>query len=259
MVYSQVIGQSLQHREITAYANFDFIHKAPTGHTLLIGGTHGDERASVKFLQNFHKRFLESGQLTNPVCIIPLLSPDAYEKNSRYNARGVDINRNFPFKWTSHSEENPGTAPLSEPESKSIYDFIRNNEPSRIISLHWALSEIDADGKQSFPLAQKMFSSLSPSERAFFRYKQRDPHTGTSDNPPGSLGSWCGYDLKYNKTNRPSMVTLELPYTHKSSENLYPLPEHSVNIMRGIWAKNPEPYTAVIEPMVHKMLLAASC
>src|SRR6185295_18581931 len=125
--------------------------------------------------------------------------------------RGVDLNRNFPQGWSGASQEPPGDAPLSEPEARALHAFILALRPARIVSLHWALSEIDADGPHSADLALHMWEALTEEERRPYRLAL--PQGGLLT--PGSLGQWCGYGLAYpagSPVSRSSMVTLELPF-----------------------------------------------
>ncbi|PYZ92552.1 hypothetical protein CR194_12850 [Salipaludibacillus keqinensis] len=60
------------------------------------------------------------------------------------NARGVDLNRQYPALWNT-IEHNPGrpspmnykgTSPLSEPEAKAVYDFARSKDFKTALSYH---------------------------------------------------------------------------------------------------------------------------
>lgn len=185
----EIIGKSVEGRDLLVHANFPL--RGKTGQapgrcdTLLIGGTHGDERASVAILENFVQSHLDSGRLTSPTAILCLHNPDGFAADSRYNARGVDLNRNFPHRWSSASDEPPGNLPVSEPESLALHAFILSRRPARIVSLHWALSEIDADGPQSTALAMKMWKVLD----------------GKSGNPIG-----CAYTVRIPRTPDSALV-----------------------------------------------------
>lgn len=256
------IGTSVEGREIVALSNRD--REVPgAGATLLIGGTHGDEIATVRLLEDFADRFFENGALAGAVVVLPVANPDAYAANSRYNARGVDINRNCGFNWHIESEEPAGPAPWSEPETRALRDFILRVEPAHIVSLHWALAEIDADGPQSTALAHHMWDALSERERRPYRLRVYEPGQGrrrldkTYQICPGSLGQWCGYGLRYVDGTAPAMITLELPYDPAAELRPSPLPDDHLTSLHGSWKQDADGYLRAVEGTVEKMLLAA--
>ncbi len=57
------------------------------------------------------------------IVIVPLVNPDGYSSSmaSRYNADGVDLNRNLGFGWASG--QGGGDAPFSEPETIALRDM----------------------------------------------------------------------------------------------------------------------------------------
>lgn len=59
--------------------------------------------------------------------IIPNMNPDSGRSPGDVaailNANGVDLNRNWPCRWRIRDGDE-GTAPLSEPESRAVHDFI---------------------------------------------------------------------------------------------------------------------------------------
>ena len=106
------IGRSAQGRDIPAHANFEFSHAAiPPNSTLIIGGTHGDEPATVLLLEGFVHSAPWSSLVDCPTIVVSLANPDGYLNATRYNARGVDLNRNCGFNWRADSAEPPGPAP----------------------------------------------------------------------------------------------------------------------------------------------------
>ncbi|MDB5105852.1 MAG: murein peptide amidase [Fibrobacteres bacterium] len=256
-----IIGNSIDGREIFLHSNFPY-HGVPgpdetgTG-TLLIGGTHGDERATVSILENFIVSHLDSGTVRTPLAVLPLHNPDGYAADSRYNGRGVDLNRNFPHHWSRDSDEPPGIGPLSEPETRAIHAYILSRRPAKIISLHWALAEIDADGPQSTALAVKMWETLSPEERKPYRLRVHRPEVMPAGICPGSMGQWCGNGLVYPDGSRPAMVTLELPYHAHIRDRPERLPEDHLDRVRELWRTRPQAYLAGVEGPVVRMLETA--
>ena len=228
--------------------------------TLLIGGIRGDEPATVFLLESFWRKY--GALLGLPVVVLPLANPDGFSRNTRYNANGVDLNRNFDFNWDTNSEEPSGPEPWSEPESRALRDFILRAKPARIVSLHWALAEIDSDGPQSTDLALSMWEVLDESERRPYRVRVFQPELEKDpdfcDICPGSLGQWCGYGLQGQYGSEPpSMITLELPYDPLAPERPTPLPPGHLDHLKERWKKDPRGYLESVEMGVHRMLLAA--
>ena len=262
-IYEYIIGRSVEHRDIVAKAGFDLAQSPwPSGCTLLIGGIHGDEAATIHLLEAFVQNDVARGGEALPAVVIPLANPDSYVRSTRYNARGVDINRNFGFNWHMESEEPSGPEPCSEPETRALRDFILKLQPTQILSLHWALAEIDADGPQSGALAWKMWNALDEAERRPYRVRVSEQGQGlrrlqhTYDICPGSLGQWCGYGLRYESGICPAMITLELPHDPDAETSPKPPPGHLVRL-RDRWHHDSGGYLRAIESGVHKMLRAA--
>ncbi|HEX8310743.1 MAG TPA: M14 family zinc carboxypeptidase [Chthoniobacteraceae bacterium] len=260
--FRRSIGRSVEGREQVVQANFNLETDLPQQRgTLLIGGMHGDEVATIKLLESFAETYL--AQLAEPVAMVALCNPDGEVRNSRYNARGVDLNRNCDFAWDAESVEPSGAGPWSEPEICALRDFIIAMAPAKIVSLHWALAEIDADGPQSTPLAQAMWQAMSEAERAPYRLRVTELGRGkrrlqqTYTICPGSLGQWCGYGLKYAEGSSPAMITLELPYDPLATSRPDPLPDDHLAALHERWRDDRTGYLTAVEPAVHRMLLAA--
>jgi hypothetical protein len=260
--FHHCLGISLEGRRIVAESNFDLRVPQPKT-TLLIGGMHGDEIATVLLIESFAARFLSPGKLPAPCVAVALANPDSYARRARYNARGVDINRNFGVKWDAQSAEPPGAEPWSEPETRALRDFILVARPAKIVSLHLALAEIDADGPQSTALAHAMWNALNSDEQRPYRVRISESGLGlrrlarTYEFCPGSLGQWCGYGLRYPDGATAAMVTLELPYDPEARTRPSPLPEDHLKVLHDAWHQDPARYLRSTEGAVDKMLLAA--
>jgi succinylglutamate desuccinylase len=132
-----LIGRSLEGRPI-------FLYRFGTGiqAIVIIAGIHGNEKNTADTAY-YIINALHNGNITIPsdksVFIVPEANPDGLSKNTRTNARKVDINRNFDTVVWKHTAPYHGTMlkcgdrPFSEPESKCIkslfdklifYDFI---------------------------------------------------------------------------------------------------------------------------------------
>ncbi len=176
--------------------------REPVGRVLLFGGIHGDEYSSVtivfkwlEILDQFHSGMFHWR-------IVPVLNPDGLlrQPSQRMNERGVDLNRNFPSPdwfveaedyWVRRTSRNPrrypGTAPLSEPESRWLAEEIERFRPGAIVAVHAPVNVVDFDGPQEPP------SRLGP------LYLQQ---MGTY---PGSLGRYAGVHKGL------PVLTIELP------------------------------------------------
>ena len=257
---TRLIGHSQENRPLILHYTPGFA--AAPGGTLFIGGMHGDERATPLILLSFLDRFQHAERISSStppaLGVLPMANPDGYLRNTRTNARGVDLNRNFETGWSAASEEPPGEHPLSEPESRALRDFILSQRPQRIVTLHWALGELDADGPQSTPLALAMWNALDEDQRAAYRLRvSGSPKVSPPPAAcPGSLGQWCGEGLRYPDGSAPAIVTLELPHAPQRPRSPA-LPDDHLEHLRGIWKRDAQAYLEAVEGPVHLMLKAA--
>jgi protein MpaA len=171
-------------------------------HLLIHAGIHGEEPETTYALSRALR------QLTEPpehCAVVLAANPDGITRGTRGNARGVDLNRNFPSKdWrpgtVTHRSTiedrsdillSTGEAPASEPETQALLSLIRDLNPRAVVALHAPLACIDDANASALGhrLAQRTGMPLV-----------RDVGYPT----PGSFGSW-GSD------NGVAVVTYEFP------------------------------------------------
>jgi len=138
-----VIGHSVQGRPITAW------HLGEPGkrRVLLISTMHGDEGKPRQILGA-----LRDGRPIRGIdlWVVPVYNPDGLARGTRKNARGVDLNRNFPYRWADlDGSYESGRRPGSEPETRAMMRFLRELRPSRILSFHQPLHGVDTDTKNA--------------------------------------------------------------------------------------------------------------
>src|SRR4051812_4272284 len=136
------IGRSVQKRPIRVLVlgNPRAKHRV-----LVVGSIHGNERAGIPIA-----RALERARLARDVAfwIVPVLNPDGAAANTRGNAHGVDLNRNFPWRWRKAARGLyfSGKRAASEPETRAAMWLIRKVRPTLSIWYHQALRVVDESG-----------------------------------------------------------------------------------------------------------------
>jgi len=157
-----IIGQSVEGRDIEAYT-----YGTGESTLLFVGGIHGGYEWNSSLLAYEMMDYLEDNLNSIPsnltVHIIPNLNPDglfaatrlegefkashilSYDMHTtgegRFNANGVDLNRNFDCKWAPESSwrgqtVSAGTAAFSEPEAAALRDYVIKTSPEAVVFWH---------------------------------------------------------------------------------------------------------------------------
>jgi protein MpaA len=169
---------------------------------LIFAGIHGEEADTTLALS----RALRHLSKPPANCALVLAAnPEGLVRGTRGNARGVDLNRNFPTAdWQSgpvtHRSTlddasdvilSPGSEPGSEPETRALIGLIDDLSPEAVVALHAPLGCID--DANSSRLGQWV------AERTGLPLAR-----GVGYPTPGSFGTWGG-------ERGLTVVTYELP------------------------------------------------
>jgi protein MpaA len=134
-----LVGRSIQGRPIEAYRLGD-----PHGRVVLVVGCiDGDEPAGIAIVDRLERLAAPRGLA---LWLVPTINPDGLAAGTIGNARGVDLNRNFPYAWRhlgGSSYLDSGTRPLSEPEARAAYRLILQLKPQLTIWFHQPLAVVD--------------------------------------------------------------------------------------------------------------------
>ena len=138
---------------------------------LVVGCIHGNECAgSVVATRLLHARPSRRGS----IIVVQDLNPDGHAAKRRGNARGVDLNRNFPGTWRGIATAGP--APASEVETRLAMRLILRLRPDVTIWFHQPQALVRAWGP-SVPIARR-FARLAGMRFARLR------------RPPGAATAW---------------------------------------------------------------------
>ncbi|MFA6132288.1 MAG: DUF2817 domain-containing protein, partial [Patescibacteria group bacterium] len=102
-----------------------------------VSGMHGNEEhgyiPEVRFMQQLCTDYLAGTdralniQKNFDIRFIPLMNPYGIMNATRYNANGVDLNRNFDYQWAAFASSTKGSSAFSEVETQAVRDFIVAN------------------------------------------------------------------------------------------------------------------------------------
>jgi len=156
----EVIGKSVEGSDLLAYH-----YGTGSEEILFVGGIHGGYGWNTFWLASNIAGYLKSNPETIPsnlkVTVIADMNPDGVAKvigrnrgettpedftsnsasilaSGRFNANGVDLNRNFDCNWSADAvwqskKVSAGSAPFSEPESMAIKNYIQANKPKAVV------------------------------------------------------------------------------------------------------------------------------
>jgi len=210
-----VIGNSIKGRPLLSFSYGDMQSDKIT---LVQCAIHGDELPSLPMCFYLIDEVLsEKRALPKGVKLVvqPLLNPDGMldGRPQRPNARGVDLNRNFPTtdfeaeavkSWKTRDREDPrkfpGIESNSEPETQAIVLFIESKRPQKILSIHTPLGHLDLDAKGHEDHERRArFLAINMSKNSGdYTFKSFGFY-------PGSLGNFAGREKQI------PVYTLELP------------------------------------------------
>jgi protein MpaA len=135
-----VLGRSVEGRPIVA---FEVGVRGAARRELVVGCIHGNETGGIAVA----RRLEHASPVGLDLWVVPVLNPDGAAAGTRGNARGVDLNRNFPYRWRPlRGLVYSGPRPLSEPESKIASRLIEQLRPQVSIWFHQPLDVVDESG-----------------------------------------------------------------------------------------------------------------
>jgi len=152
------IGTSAGGRAIVAY---HFGPKDALKEVVFVGGIHGGYSPNTSMVSYDLMAYLEQSGGVIPdnvkVTVIPVLNPDGLQEivgtterfassdipsgdrtEGRFNANGVDLNRNFACDWQANAiwqtkAVSGGSAAFSEPEAKAIQSYVAAHTPAAVV------------------------------------------------------------------------------------------------------------------------------
>jgi murein peptide amidase A len=137
-----VIGRSVQGRPIVAWT---FGADTARRKILVVGCIHGNECAGLAITSALRRAGVPKGV---QLWLVPEMNPDGTAADTRQNARGVDLNRNFPYRWQPISDPTyySGPHPASEPETQAAMKLVRRIRPAVTIWYHQHMDLVDMAG-----------------------------------------------------------------------------------------------------------------
>ena len=129
---------------------------------IVVGVIHGNERAGLAVVRDLRRRWARRVDGVD-LWVVHSINPDGQAHGTRQNARGVDLNRNFPYRWRANGRRGSaywgGRKPLSEPESRAIRSLILRLRPAVTIWYHQPWNAVLACGRD-VPL-QRRYGQIS--------------------------------------------------------------------------------------------------
>ena len=130
-----VYGTSIEGRELSALKISDNVTVDEAEAEIMFdGGIHGDEVGAaencIRFARHLCVEYGNNPEITTlintrEIWIYCMVNPDGRVSNSRYNANGVDLNRDWGYMWDGWGSS---TGAYSQLESKALRNCMYNNQ-----------------------------------------------------------------------------------------------------------------------------------
>jgi protein MpaA len=132
-----LLGRSLEGRPISALELGD---PASPRQALVVGCIHGNECAGIAIVRRLERLGPVEGV---DLWLVSDANPDGHAAGVRWNARHVDLNRNFPWRWRRlGGTYDSGPSPGSERETKIAMRLILRVRPKVTIWFHQHLNMV---------------------------------------------------------------------------------------------------------------------
>jgi protein MpaA len=141
--HRMAFGTSVQGRPMTVMEAGDPAAKTKV---MVVCCIHGDEQAGAEVVTELEEMHLPPDV---DLWLVEDANPDGVARWTRGNAHGVDLNRNFAWRWHRHGKTTihwTGPRPFSEPESRALSRLLLHVRPNVVIWYHQALDVVDESG-----------------------------------------------------------------------------------------------------------------
>ena len=213
---SRVVGRSVQGRPIRAFRIGD---RSSPRKALVVGSMHGNEPAGLDVVRALRRRDVRDVDLW----VVPTINPDGLTAGTRQNARGVDLNRNFPYRWRHAglrwSQYYSGPRPLSEPETKVVRRLTLKLRPRVSIWYHQPWGHV---------VLPKRRARVARHYARIARFPAHRPH-GRRAHLRGTAVSWQKHVLR-----RRAAFVVELPARGLSRRGVRRHARAVLSVARGV-------------------------
>ncbi|MBN1295804.1 succinylglutamate desuccinylase/aspartoacylase family protein [bacterium] len=213
----QVYGQSVQGRDIMSMKISDNVTvDEPEPELRWDGNIHGDEKTTVEvaiyLINELLSNYGTDPQITaivdnREIWFTPMVNPDGNTAHTRYNANGVDMNRDYGNQWAA---DGGSTAPYSQPETRAMLELITDHQFTIGVSGHggtelfiyaWSYTEDPTYDAPQYEHVQQTFESMTSytgGQSAIVLYQVN----GSSKEADYATGAGQGitHEMSYEKT-----------------------------------------------------------
>jgi beta-N-acetylhexosaminidase len=124
---------------------------------LVVGAIHGNEQAGRAVVARLRRARPPRG---TALWLVDDANPDGTAARARHNANGVDLNRNFPYRWQPQDGVyESGSGPASEAETRVMQSFVERERPRVTLWYHQALRMVVKSTGD--PKLERLYSSRS--------------------------------------------------------------------------------------------------
>lgn len=132
---------------------------------VVLAAMHGNEKGPSRILGNLRDGAPVRGA---DIWVVPHYNRDGEARNTRKNAHGVDLNRNFPRHWVRiRGAYDSGPRAASEPETRAVMSFLSTVRPDYVISFHQPLFGVGRAPAKGRALVDRLHRGLHLPVRSF--------------------------------------------------------------------------------------------